>query len=115
MQYKTVFDNVNAGYTTWHFAVPGMVGLVIGAVLVALVVKRGTLPFPRWSTRPKRSKIFAFFIFGFSLLWLVAALHSTYHQYATLAAARSNGTAAVVEGTVSDFKPMPVSGHAMEH
>jgi hypothetical protein len=114
MQYKVVFDNASAGYTSWHFALPGLIGVAIGAILVAIVLRRGALPFPGWSARPKRSKIFAFFMLGFSLFWTVTAFYSTYHQYSTLANARANGTAPVVEGIVTGFTPMPVTGHAME-
>jgi len=114
MQYEVVFDSANAGYTTWHFALPGLVGIVIGAMLVAAVLRRGTLPIHGWSTRPTRSKVFAFFIFGFSCFWTIGAVYSTYHQYSTLAAARANGTARIIEGVVAEFTPMPVTGHSME-
>ena len=114
MQYRVVFDNTAVGYTGWHFAAYGMVGTVIGAVMVATVLRRGVLPIKWWSTRPRASKLFAFYIFGFSLLWTLVVLYSTYTQYAGLKKAQVNGRAQVVEGIVTHFKPMPVTGHAME-
>jgi hypothetical protein len=38
----------------------------------------------------------------------------TYLEYSSLTAAKETGRVKVVEGTVTNFKPMPVTGHAME-
>lgn len=114
MQYRVVFDNATIGYTGWHFAAFGMVGVVVGAVLVATVNRRGALPFHWWSTRPRASKRFAVYILIFSLFWTLTALYSTYAQFAALKKAQTNGTAQVVAGVVTHFKPMPATGHAME-
>jgi hypothetical protein len=102
------------GYTGWHFASFGMVGVVIGAILVATVNRRGALPFNWWSSRPRASKRFAVYILIFSLFWTISALYGTYAQYAALKKAQENGTAQIVEGVVTHFKPMPATGHAME-
>lgn len=52
MQYNTVFDITGAGYKSWNFPAFGLIFVAIGATLVALVLWRKALPFPRWSTRP---------------------------------------------------------------
>ena len=114
MHYKVVFDNTTVGYTGWHFALFGMVGIVIGAVFVVIVRRQGVLPFRWWSDRPRASKRFAYLMLGFPLLWTLAVLYSTYSQYAGLKKAQQSGAASVVEGPVTHFRPMPATGHAME-
>jgi hypothetical protein len=114
MEYRVVFDNTTIGYTGWHFASFGMVGVLIGAILVAIVKRRGALPFKWWSTRPRASKRFALYILIFSLFWTITAFYSTYAQFAALKKAQANGTAQVVAGVVTHFTPMPATGHAME-
>jgi hypothetical protein len=114
MHYRVVFDITSAGYQSWSFAAHGLILVAVGAALVAVVIWRKTLPFPWWSTRPTRSKIFAIFFFSFAVLWTVVAFISTYHEYSSLIAAKRDGRVQVAEGVVSNFKPMPVTGHAME-
>jgi hypothetical protein len=109
-----VFDLASDGYKTWSFAAHGLIFVAVGAVLVAFVLWRKALPFPWWSSRPLASKIFAFFFFSFAVVWTVGAYISTYDEYSTLTSAQKNGNLHVAEGPVADFKPMPVTGHAME-
>jgi polyferredoxin len=112
--YNVVFDITSAGYRTWSFAAFGLIFVAIGAILVTLAVWRKALPFPWWSKRPTASKVFAFFFFSFAVVWTVSAFLSTYHDYSTLTTALKNGNAHVIEGLVTNFQPMPVTGHAME-
>ena len=48
------------------------------------------------------------------MLWTVVTFALTYPDYQTLVNAVDSGQINVVEGKVSDFKAMPLSGHAME-
>lgn len=114
MQYQTIFDIAATGYRTWRFAAFGLIFVTIGIFLVALVTRRKTLPFRRWSTRPLASKVFAYLYFGFALLWTTISFVGTWREYSRLENAIATGHARVVEGAVTDFSPMPVTGHAME-
>ena len=70
---------------------------------------------PGWSKRPFRSSApFVFCFFAFAILWTGAAAVSTFSEYSALSKARAANNVQVVEGLVTDFKPMPVTGHGME-
>lgn len=70
--------------------------------------------FRGWSTRPLASKIIAYYFFGFALLWTTFSFVVTWREYSRLYNAIVTGHARLVEGVVTDFSPMPVTGHAME-
>jgi len=57
---------------------------------------------------------FAYFFFGFALLWTTVSFVSTWREYSRLENAIATGHARVVAGVVTEFSPMPVTGHAME-
>jgi hypothetical protein len=110
MHYRTVFDIATAGYKSWSFPAFGLIFVAIGALIVA---NRRNLP-GAWSKRPKSSSAFSFFFLGFAILWTVTSFMSTYAEYRSLTQADTKHESRVVEGTVTEFKPMPVTGHAME-
>ena len=110
MEYRTVFDIATAGYKSWDFPAFGLLFITIGAILVA---NRTSLP-GWWGRSPRASNVFAFFFLSFALLWTLITFVSTYGQYSSLTKSVSNGGARIVEGVVTNFKPMPVTGHAME-
>jgi hypothetical protein len=114
VQYDTVFDIASAGYGSWSFPAFGLIFVAIGSVLVAFALRRRALPFPWWSTRPTASKVFAFFFLSFAVFWTAAAFLSTSREYSRLSTANTSGHVRVAEGLVTNFKPMPVTGHAME-
>lgn len=58
--------------------------------------------------------IFPYGFLAFSILWTLVSFVSTYGDYRAASSARQDGSARVVEGVVTDFKPMPATGHAME-
>jgi len=60
------------------------------------------------------SKFFAFFFFSFAVVWTAVTSISTFHEYASLTTVKKNGNVDVAEGVVTNFTPMPVTGHAME-
>lgn len=109
MEYRTVFDFAESGYSAWPFAAFGVILLGWGTVLIVLRRR-----FPGRHTHRRGIAVFAFFWIGFVVLWTLLALLGTYGEYARLRAAINEGRARVVEGVVSQFRPMPVSGHAME-
>lgn len=108
--YRTVFDIATAGYKSWSFPAFGLIFVAIG---VLLVVNRRNLP-GTWSRRPRSSSAFAFFFLGFAVLWTVVSFTSTYGEYTSLSRAEKAREGKVVEGKVTNFKPMPATGHAME-
>jgi hypothetical protein len=110
MHYQTVFDIAAAGYKSWTFPAFGLIFIAIGAVLVA---SRKNPP-GVWSKRPRASNAFAFFFLGFAVLWTATSFLSTYGEYSSLSKADVASGRKVVEGAVTDFKPMPATGHAME-
>ncbi|GAB3456801.1 hypothetical protein GCM10027321_10710 [Massilia terrae] len=110
MEYRTVFDVAEAGYKTWTAPAFGLIFVVAGGVLVARRKNLGGW----WSKHPRVSAAFAYYMFGFAVLWTVGVFISTYSEYLSLSKALSTNNVRVVEGVVSNFKPMPKSGHAME-
>ncbi len=110
MDYKVVFDITEAGYRSWTFPALGFAGVVVGAVLVA-----ARKHFPGvWHKHPRASSTFAFSFLGFATFWTAATFLGTYAEYSSLRTARETNHASVVEGVVTDFKPMPWGGHTDE-
>ena len=110
MHYRTVFDIAAAGYKSWSFPAFGLAFIALGIVFV---LNRRNIP-GWWSKHPAASKAFAFFFLGFSVLWTLVSFLATHGDYAALAKARTAPGLQVVEGVVTNFKPMPPTGHAME-
>jgi hypothetical protein len=102
MDYRTVFDVTVAGFKSRSFPATGLIFIAIGIVLVAI---RGKLTNKRW---------FPFIFLTFAIVWTATTGFSTFSEYRTLREAAEGGKVLVVEGKVSDFVPMPRSGHAME-
>ena len=110
MVYQTIFDITTAGYKSWSSPAFGLIFVGVG---IALVLMRKSLP-GSWQSHPRASSAFAFFFFGFAVLWTLVSFGSTYRDYQAQVSAIEHGSAKVIEGSVSNFQPMPVTGHAME-
>lgn len=110
MDYQVVFDIASVGFKSWYFPAFGLIPVGTGAALIAV---RKKLP-GWWGKHPRASNVFAFFYFGFAVVWTLAAFLSTYLNYSSLYAAEKDSRTRVVEGVVTDSKPMPVTGHTME-
>jgi hypothetical protein len=108
--YRTVFDITVAGYKSWTFPAFGLAFVAAGAVLVSL---RRRLP-GWWPKDPRPRDVFAFAYLGFALLWTATTFLVTYSEYVRLRRAVENGRTDVVEGVVSQFKPMPPTDKGME-
>lgn len=104
MEYNLVFDVSQTGFRQWPFAAFGLIFVAIGT---AMVFFRRRLP-------PRTPGFFAFVFLGFAIFWTVSAFVSTSRDYSRLASAFREGRCEVTEGVVSDFHPMPHSGHEME-
>ncbi len=110
MDYQVVFDITTVVYKSWTFLAYGLIFVAAGVLLIAI---RKRLP-GWWAKHPRANSVFAFFFFGFAVVWTLTSFLSTYHDYSSLSSAKEAGRAFVVEGFVTNFKPMPVTGHAME-
>ena len=101
MQYKLVFDAVDAGYRNWTFPAFGLIFVAFGVLLVASRKSALLSKKPAW---------FPYALLGFAVFWVVIAFTATYRDYERVKSAHPE----VVEGVVTDFVPMPYTGHAME-
>ena len=101
MQYEIVFDAIDAGYRNWRVPAFGLIFVFVGCALI---------PFRHQLKRPW----FPFIFTGFALLWVSVAFVVTFSDYWEVSQALRTGRFVIVEGTVTDFEPMPREGHAME-
>ena len=114
MAYRVIFDFALRDAQPWTFGLMGFLFIAIGAVLVTVVRRRGSLPFRGWNEHPRRSAVFAYFMFGFALLWTSIVYVSQFREHAALSEAIASGRAQVVEGAVTNFHAMPATGHDTE-
>ena len=110
MTFKTVFDATNEGYAWWFPAF----GLIFVAVGVLLVFAPGLMHRAYASWRGTYRPIYSWIFFVFALLWTVGTFLVTYLQYHTAMSCLNGGNCPVVEGTVTNFIPMPYTGHSNE-
>ena len=110
MEYRTAFDIASAGYKSWTFPAFGLIFIAVGILLVAA---RKHLP-GWWGKRPTAGSVFAFGFLGFAVVWTLTSFYGTYRVYSFASGAMDSKDALVAEGVVTDFEPMPATGHAME-
>jgi hypothetical protein len=103
-QYRVVFDLSQKGFQ-WWFPAFGLIFAVIGGVFIWLGRRN------RW---PLSRKFFGYFMVGFACLWSGLAFASTFGEYFKLDSAYRQGHFSVVEGHVTNFRPMPYEGHKDE-
>jgi len=110
MEYRTAFDIAVTGYKSWSFPARGLIFVALGGVLLARREHR-----PAWlRSLPRPGVAFGLVFLGFAVVWTCIAFLSTYGEYARLNRAIKSGDVGVVEGVVSQFTPMPATGHGME-
>jgi len=110
MEYRTAFDIASVGYKSWPFPAFGFIFIFVGAILVAA---RKHLP-GWWGKHPTASNFFTLSFFGFAVVWTIVSFFGTYRDYSFASKAMESDRALIAEGTVTNFKPMPVTGHSME-
>lgn len=107
--FRTVFDASTSGWRYWWFPAFGLIFVAIGLALPALMragVFRRSPPFiEKWLPR---------FFLGFAILWTSGAFLGTFPEYRSSVSALRGSRAAIVEGIVTNFHPMPYTGHAEE-
>ena len=103
-QFRVVFDLPQKGFE-WWFPAFGLIFVVIGGVIV-------------WLGRTKnwrRSRRFVeHFMIGFACLWSGVTFSTTFREYVVLRSAYRRSQLSVVEGPVTNFRPMPYEGHQLE-
>jgi hypothetical protein len=110
MTYVAVFDIADEGYKSLSFPAFGLILVALGIILVLL-----RRHIPRWSERGTVARLI--FPYGFlclAILWTLVTFVNTYGDYRAASSARQDNSFRVVEGVVTEFKPMPATGHAME-
>ena len=107
--YHTIFDVTKVGFKSWSFSAFGLIFIVVGLALPALL-KSG---FPRRTAAPL-GKWFPRIFLGFAIFWTSTSFVGTFSDYRRSVDAMKNGQTEFVEGMVTNFHPMPAAGHAME-
>lgn len=107
--YITLFDVRQSGFRQWTFSVVGLM-LVAAGLAIRPLVRMGVIR-PQY---PWMMKWFPRLFVGFAIFWTVTSFAATFGDYRRAVSAMQNNRAEVVEGVVTQFKPMPYTGHAME-
>ena len=107
--YTTVFDVTQTGYRHWSFTAFGLIFVAVGLALPTLIRIGIFRKPPNWM-----QKWFPRVFLGFAIFLTLTCFITTYTDYRRAVSAIRNNRAHVIEGIVTDFKPMPYTGHAME-
>jgi hypothetical protein len=108
MKYETIFDLSNEGLHVWPGPVIAVLLLVTGA---ALIVASARVSQPSWRSF---RRIYPLLFFGFAVIWTGVTAFGIYREYREISVAMTEHRLELVEGRVSDFTPMPYTGHTME-
>jgi len=103
-QYRVVFDLSQKGFQ-WWFPAFGLIFAVIGGVLSWWGRRK------RW---PLSRRFVGYFMVGFACLWSGLAFTATFGEYLKVRSAYRQGQLSIVEGNVTNFRPMPYEGHQDE-
>jgi hypothetical protein len=112
MKYEVVYDLATVGFVAWKPLAIGMILIITGIVAY---VWRAAFSKLLWPIRSQRVAGFgaAAFLLA-AIVWTsLITVHLQRHK-AELLGAIANGSVRVTEGVVSDFSPMPASGHENE-
>jgi hypothetical protein len=101
-QYQLVFDLSQKGFQ-WWFPAFGLIFVVAGCIILAIGRRK------HW---PFRRRFVGYFMLVFA--WSGLAFVSMYADYRALHSAYENHDFSVVEGSVTNFRPMPYEGHKDE-
>jgi len=107
--FTLIFDVTQEGYRQWTFPA---IGLILMAAGLCVLVYQYLRPPRRFKTY---SRVYPIIFVSLALVWTLGAFAITFGDYAILRNAVRDGRCEIVEGTISNFVPMPYEGHAMEH
>jgi len=107
--FRTVFDASTTGWRYWWFPAIGLAFVAFGLALPTLI-RTGVFRRPH----PLMEKWFPRVFVGFAIFWTSASFLATFVDYRSSVNALKEKRAEMVEGVVTNFHPMPYSGHANE-
>ena len=103
-QYRLVFDLSQKSFQ-WWFPAFGLIFVAVGGVIIWLGRRN------RW---PLSRRFVGYFMVGFACLWSGLAFTTMFPEYLNLRSVYRKGQFSVVEGPVTNFRPMPYEGHQEE-
>lgn len=103
-QYRVVFDLCQKGFE-WWFPGLGLIFVGIGGITAWLGRTRN------W---PRSRRFAGYLLIGFACLWSGLVFSTTFSEYIGLRSAYRRFQLSVVEGRVTNFRPMPYEGHQLE-
>jgi hypothetical protein len=104
MKYHVVYDVIANGRSGWFFPAIGIAFIAIGIVFIVF----------RRRLYPSALQSLTFVFVGFGILWTITALFFTKVSHNNLSQALREGRCLITEGVVTEFNPMPLSGHGYE-
>src|SRR5262249_53200494 len=103
-QYRVVFD-VSQKPFEWWFPAFGLIFVLIGGAMIWWGRRN------RW---PSWRMFVPYFMVVFACIWSAIAVGTMLPEYLRLQSAAKENKFSVVEGKVTDFRPMPYEGHTSE-
>ena len=113
MDYTVVYDAAKVA-PEWWFPALGLVFIAIGLLLWRFRHRMQSWWHGPFARSPKWITGWCLFWLGFSIVWTTFATISVFGPYFQVQRALRAGSAAIVEGPVEDFHPMPYNGHDTE-
>lgn len=112
MNFHVVYDAANQGHPALAMNLVPL-GIVCGGLLLVLApdLMQRLLPY---GLQGRARRIFSWFFLCFGLLASVVVFLSTTKPYDAAATASREHRYRIAEGTVTDFVPMPYTGHSLE-
>lgn len=112
MQFDIAYDAAKQGYPAWQMNGIGLVLVCIGLLLVlAPDLMQRLLPY---GLQGRARRIFSWFFLCAALSGAFFTFRGTTQPYEAAATASRDHRYSMVEGPVTNFVPMPYSGHANE-
>jgi hypothetical protein len=112
MKFTAIYDAAQQGYPAWNLNGIPLVLVCAGLLLVlAPDLMQWILPY---GLQGRARRIFSWVFLCAALLGASATFRATTGSYDAAAAASRDHRYSVVEGRVTDFVPMPYTGHARE-
>jgi hypothetical protein len=103
-QYRVAFDLYQKSYE-WWFPAFGLIFVAIGAALVWL---------GRAMNWQRSRRFVGYYMIGLACLWSGVTFSTTFREYTVLRSAYRRSQFSVIEGRVTNFRPMPYQGHQDE-
>jgi hypothetical protein len=107
VEYRTIFDVLDAGYRQWTFPAFGLIFIAAG-IAIPHFIRSGLM---RQASERKLRWFRPIFI-GFATLWTLGSFASTYSDYRRAVHALQSGQAHVVEGPITDYQIIPMKSES---